>query len=112
MGTRQRSYQRLWRTTFCRNAAGRRLLVDPQYAESLLASDQADLIAIGREALYNPNWAVHAQVALGANTDYSLWPLQYRAFLVKRTAVADPLRNAAPQRVALRNIAYVSKASP
>ncbi len=87
------------------------LIVDPQYAESLLASDQADLIAIGREALYNPNWAVHAQVALGANTDYSLWPLQYRAFLVKRAAVADPLRNAALQRDALRNIAYVSKAS-
>ncbi|MDO8767411.1 MAG: NADH:flavin oxidoreductase/NADH oxidase [Burkholderiaceae bacterium] len=81
------------------------LIIDPHYAESLLASDQADLIAIGREALFNPNWAVHAQISLGANTDYSLWPLQYRSFLVKRAAVADPLRNAALHRDALRKLA-------
>ena len=65
------------------------LIIDPHYANLLLESRQADLIAIGREALFNPNWAVHAQISLGANVDYELWPLQYRSFLVKRAALAD-----------------------
>jgi 2,4-dienoyl-CoA reductase-like NADH-dependent reductase (Old Yellow Enzyme family) len=43
------------------------LIVDPHHAEALLAGGQADLVAIGREALYNPNWALHAEIALGAN---------------------------------------------
>lgn len=80
------------------------LIIDPQQAEAILASDQADLIAIGREALFNPNWPVHAQMSLGVNQDYRLWPLQYRSFLVKRAAIADPLRHAVQQRDALRKL--------
>ncbi|HEX7955099.1 MAG TPA: NADH:flavin oxidoreductase/NADH oxidase, partial [Burkholderiales bacterium] len=42
------------------------LILDGPQAEQILQDDQADLIAIGRQSLYNPNWALHAQVALGA----------------------------------------------
>jgi 2,4-dienoyl-CoA reductase-like NADH-dependent reductase (Old Yellow Enzyme family) len=81
------------------------LIIDPRHAESLLVADQADLIAIGREALFNPNWAVHAEMVLGANENYDLWPRQYRSFLVKRSAIAAPIHRAVLQREAMRNLA-------
>ncbi|MDR2326588.1 MAG: NADH:flavin oxidoreductase/NADH oxidase [Acidovorax sp.] len=69
------------------------LIITPQAAENHLQAQQADLIAVGREALYNPNWPVHAEVALGVNHNYATWPQQYRMFLVRRAAAADALRN-------------------
>ena len=42
------------------------LILHPQQAEDILAQGHADLIAIGREALFDPNWPLHAQLALGA----------------------------------------------
>lgn len=68
------------------------LVVAPQTAEDYLQAGQADLVALGREALYNPNWPVHAEVALGANDNYATWPRQYRMFLIRRAAAADALR--------------------
>jgi 2,4-dienoyl-CoA reductase-like NADH-dependent reductase (Old Yellow Enzyme family) len=70
------------------------LIIDPHEAEDFLAAGQADLIAIGREALFNPNWAVHAEIALGANRDYETWPRQYRWWLAKRAPLADAVRAA------------------
>ncbi|MES2362064.1 MAG: NADH:flavin oxidoreductase/NADH oxidase [Pseudomonadota bacterium] len=81
------------------------LIIDPQHAEALLNADQADLIAIGREALFNPNWAVHAQMSLDANKDYELWPRQHGSYLAKRAGLADPLRNTVLQRDASRMLA-------
>lgn len=78
------------------------LILDPHHAEAILNADQADLIAIGREALFNPNWTVHAQMSLGANKDYELWPRQHSTYLAKRAAMADPLRNTVLQRDASR----------
>lgn len=75
------------------------LVIDPQQAERHLAQGQADLVAIGREALFNPNWALHAEIALGANQAYASWPLQHRMWLERRAPVADPLRAAAQSRM-------------
>ena len=36
------------------------LIRDPKHAESIVASGQADLVAIGRGFLYNPRWVWHA----------------------------------------------------
>src|SRR6185503_19099254 len=36
------------------------LILTPQQAEAALQAGRADLIAIGREALYDPNWPAHA----------------------------------------------------
>lgn len=74
------------------------LIIDPDEAEGFLAAGQADLVAIGREALFNPNWALHAEIALGANRDYETWPKQYRWWLAKRAPLADPVRAAAHSR--------------
>lgn len=70
------------------------LVIDPHTAERYLQNGQADLIGVGREALYNPNWAVHAESALGDNRDYATWPLPYRMYLARRAATADALRRA------------------
>ena len=78
------------------------LIIDPHLAEAMLNAGQADLIAIGREALFNPNWALHAQMSLGANNDYELWPRQHGSYLDKRASLADPLRNTVLQRDASR----------
>ncbi|MEZ5727284.1 MAG: hypothetical protein R3E48_04280 [Burkholderiaceae bacterium] len=43
------------------------LIVHPDQAEQILAEERADLIAVGREMLYNPNWAMDAARKLGAD---------------------------------------------
>jgi 2,4-dienoyl-CoA reductase-like NADH-dependent reductase (Old Yellow Enzyme family) len=60
------------------------LILEPRQAEAVLRAEQADLIAIGRQALFNPNWALHAQLALGADAQFAAWPVQYGWWLEKR----------------------------
>lgn len=49
------------------------LLGDVRRAEEIIASGEADFIALARGALDDPNWPVHARLELGDN-DYGLWP--------------------------------------
>jgi 2,4-dienoyl-CoA reductase-like NADH-dependent reductase (Old Yellow Enzyme family) len=42
------------------------LITEPAQAETLLASGQADAIALARAMLYNPRWPWHAAATLGA----------------------------------------------
>ena len=52
-----------------------------------LDSGQADLVAIGREALRNPNWAVHAAVDLVGPEAYERhWQPRWGWWLVRRAA--------------------------
>ena len=56
------------------------LIVDAHQAEKIVAEGRADLVAIGREALKNPNFAFHAQQELSAATadaPYSDWAPRY-----------------------------------
>lgn len=41
------------------------LITDAQQAENIIASDQADAIALARAILYNPHWIWHAAAELG-----------------------------------------------
>jgi 2,4-dienoyl-CoA reductase-like NADH-dependent reductase (Old Yellow Enzyme family) len=52
------------------------LITEPAEAERILASGQADLIALARQALEDPNWPVHAAHALGVENAYAMWPDQ------------------------------------
>jgi 2,4-dienoyl-CoA reductase-like NADH-dependent reductase (Old Yellow Enzyme family) len=63
------------------------LILTPQQAEAALAEGRADLIAIGREALWDPNWPVHAAQALGADPEFERWPVQYGWWLTRREAL-------------------------
>jgi len=55
----------------------------PEFAEKILRDGSADLIFIGRQALFNPFWARHAAEALGVNQNFEDWPPQYGWWLDK-----------------------------
>jgi 2,4-dienoyl-CoA reductase-like NADH-dependent reductase (Old Yellow Enzyme family) len=61
------------------------LILEPQQAEAILEQGQADLIAIGREALFDPNWPLHAERALSPESaDFAHWPVQAGWWLDRR----------------------------
>jgi 2,4-dienoyl-CoA reductase-like NADH-dependent reductase (Old Yellow Enzyme family) len=62
------------------------LIIHPQQAEDALADSAADLIAIAREATFDPNWPLHAEMALGAAEGelYASWPKQAGWWLERR----------------------------
>jgi len=67
------------------------LIVSPEQAEAVIAEGRADLVAIGREALLDPNWPVRAAVALGADVDWEQWPQQYGWWLSRRAKVLEAI---------------------
>jgi 2,4-dienoyl-CoA reductase-like NADH-dependent reductase (Old Yellow Enzyme family) len=60
------------------------LIVHPQQAEDILANGQADLIAVGRELLYDPFWPAHAARELGYDKQFKSLPVQYGWWLDRR----------------------------
>jgi 2,4-dienoyl-CoA reductase-like NADH-dependent reductase (Old Yellow Enzyme family) len=78
------------------------LIIDPHFAESILQKGQADLIAIGREALANANWPQMAEIALGRKPVEAMdsWPLPYSWWLKLREGAIERIRTeeAAAQR--------------
>jgi 2,4-dienoyl-CoA reductase-like NADH-dependent reductase (Old Yellow Enzyme family) len=63
------------------------LVVDPRQAEAIVAEGRADFVAIGREALADPNWPLHAEAALGAaqaDGPFESWPVQSGWWLERR----------------------------
>ena len=67
------------------------LILTPQQAEAALAAGRADLIAVGREALFDPNWPLHAEASLGANKEFASWPRQYGWWLTRRESLLKKL---------------------
>jgi 2,4-dienoyl-CoA reductase-like NADH-dependent reductase (Old Yellow Enzyme family) len=67
------------------------LILTPQQGEDALQGGRADLIAIGREALYDPNWPVHAAAALGVDPEFQRWPVQYGWWLTRRDSLLKKL---------------------
>jgi 2,4-dienoyl-CoA reductase-like NADH-dependent reductase (Old Yellow Enzyme family) len=59
------------------------VIFDPEQAEAILQEGLADLVALGREIMYNPFWPLHAAEALEADPKFSMWPEQY-GWAVKR----------------------------
>ena len=52
------------------------LITTAQEAEQILEKGEADLIALARQALDDPNWPLHAMRELIAGDSYGNWPLQ------------------------------------
>jgi 2,4-dienoyl-CoA reductase-like NADH-dependent reductase (Old Yellow Enzyme family) len=63
------------------------LILTPLQAEEALQAGRADLIAVGREALYDPNWPLHAALALGKDPEFAQWPVQYGWWLTRRESL-------------------------
>ena len=60
------------------------IILEAQQAETILANGQADLIAVGRQAQYNPNIAQHWAHDLGINRRFEDWSPEFGWWLEKR----------------------------
>lgn len=60
------------------------LIRDPHHAEQILADGDADIIALAREMLFDPNWAARAALQLLGDEGWALWPDQFRWWLERR----------------------------
>lgn len=60
------------------------MIVDAKQAEEVLTQGKADLIALGREALFDPYWPHHAAAALGVDPEFKRWPVRHGIWLAKR----------------------------
>lgn len=67
------------------------MIVDPHQADEIITSGAADLVAIGREALFDPYWPLHAQWALERDPQFTDWHVRHGVWLQKRQTFLDSL---------------------
>jgi len=60
------------------------MIVHADQAQEILRAGSADLVAIGRELLHNPNWPLDAAQKLGIDAPFELVPPNYGHALEKR----------------------------
>ncbi len=66
-------------------------LWDPEVCEAVIADGSADMVALARELLDDPNWPLHTAAALGANENHALWPPESGWWLMKRERLFSKL---------------------
>jgi anthraniloyl-CoA monooxygenase len=94
-------YGRLWQTPYSdriRNEARVPTIAvgnvtDADQVSSIIAAGRADLVAIGRPHLSDPNWTLHAAAELGYHGQ--AWPKQYHLGKVQLEREMEKKRNAA-----------------
>ena len=69
------------------------LILDAELAQSIVAEGRADLVALARPALDDPNFALHAVAALTGKLDYSFSPTPSKSGLDR---LAQGLRHMKP----------------
>jgi 2,4-dienoyl-CoA reductase-like NADH-dependent reductase (Old Yellow Enzyme family) len=69
------------------------LILDARLAEAIVAEGRADLVALARPALDDPNFAIHAVADLTGQLDFSLAPTPARSGLER---LAQGLRHMKP----------------
>ena len=60
------------------------LIIEAQQAESIIVEGNADLVAMGRQLLDDPNFPLHAAQALNHPNPFSVVPASYGFFLSRR----------------------------
>ncbi|MEO8506670.1 MAG: NADH:flavin oxidoreductase/NADH oxidase, partial [Betaproteobacteria bacterium] len=60
------------------------LIRTPEQANAIVAGGDADLEALAREHLWNPNWAAQAAVRLGGEAQWARWPRPFGWWLRRR----------------------------
>jgi 2,4-dienoyl-CoA reductase-like NADH-dependent reductase (Old Yellow Enzyme family) len=68
------------------------VILDGHQAEAILQEGRADLVAVGRQALYDPYWAHHAAHSLGYDLRFGDWPIQHGPWLAKRAPLMEQLQ--------------------
>ena len=67
-------------------------IIHADQAEAILREGRADLVAIGREMLHNPNWPIDAAQKLGVESGFAQAPPPYAYWLEKRASSRFPGR--------------------
>jgi 2,4-dienoyl-CoA reductase-like NADH-dependent reductase (Old Yellow Enzyme family) len=67
-------------------------IIHADQAEAILRNGRADLVAIGREMLHNPNWPIDAAQKLGVEPGFAHVPRPYGYWLEKRAQSRFPGR--------------------
>jgi 2,4-dienoyl-CoA reductase-like NADH-dependent reductase (Old Yellow Enzyme family) len=63
------------------------VIVKGEQAEAILQEGKADLIAIGRELMYDPFWPLKAAEAMGCDPNCSMWPASYGWAIARRAEI-------------------------
>jgi 2,4-dienoyl-CoA reductase-like NADH-dependent reductase (Old Yellow Enzyme family) len=66
-------------------------LWNPEECEAIVASGKADMVALARELLDDPNWPLHAASKLGDNENHASWPIESGWWLMKRDRLLQKL---------------------
>ena len=63
------------------------VIIAGKQAEAILQEGRADLVAIGRELMYDPFWPLKAAEALGCDPDSKMWPANYGWAIARRSEI-------------------------
>jgi 2,4-dienoyl-CoA reductase-like NADH-dependent reductase (Old Yellow Enzyme family) len=66
-------------------------IINAEQAETIISSNRADLVAIGRELLADPQWAYKAALKLTPESAYDYLPKSYSFYLSRRDKWLDRL---------------------
>ena len=66
-------------------------LWDAAACEAVVADGHADMVALARELLDDPNWPLHAAAKLGADEGHEKWPVESGWWLMKRDRLMSKL---------------------
>lgn len=66
-------------------------LWNPEVCEKIIQDGEADMIALAREVLDDPNWPLHARAMLGADQNHAAWPIEAGWWLMKRDRLLSKL---------------------
>lgn len=66
-------------------------LWDADACEAIISQNQADMVALARELLDDPNWPLHAAATLGADQAHELWHQESGWWLSKRDRLVTKL---------------------
>ncbi|MEM8687863.1 MAG: NADH:flavin oxidoreductase/NADH oxidase [Pseudomonadota bacterium] len=66
-------------------------LWDAAVCEKVIASGQADMVALARELLADPNWPNRVAAELGSDENHALWPEEAGWWLMKRERLSKKL---------------------
>jgi len=64
---------------------------DPESADCIIRNGRADMVALARELLNDPNWPLHAARTLGIDPDFAMWKPEFGWWLSRRERVVQKL---------------------
>jgi 2,4-dienoyl-CoA reductase-like NADH-dependent reductase (Old Yellow Enzyme family) len=74
------------------------MIIHADQAEEIISSNSADLVALGREFLHNPNWPIDAAQKLGIKSPFEHASRGYAFWLEKRSKNDQGIRTSTWQR--------------